>query len=86
MFEIRFSKSAGKYINKLDRVTRARIKKSLLKLSENPQDTDLDVSKLRGYQDSFRLRIGKYKALYKIIKHEIVIFVFETDSRGDVYK
>ena len=36
MFEIRFSKVAGKYLKQLDRITKERIEKSLLELAENP--------------------------------------------------
>ena len=87
MFEIRFSKVAGKYLQKLDRTTKERIKKSLLELAENPYVVkNLDVKKLAGYEDSYRLRIGKYRALYKIINNEVVVFVFDLDSRGDIYK
>lgn len=86
IFEIHFSKSAGKYIKKLDKPTKERIKRALLLLAENPYDTNLDIRRLAGYDDSFRLRIGKYRVLYKIMDNEIVIFVFDVDSRGDIYK
>ena len=46
MFEIRFSKVAGKYLQKLDRTTKERIKKSLLELAENLYVVkNLDVKK-----------------------------------------
>lgn len=87
MFEIRFSKGAGKYLKKLDRTTKDRIKKSLLELAESPYKTrNLDIKKLAGYKHSYRLRVGKFRALYKIIDKEVVIFVFDLDSRGDIYK
>ncbi|MEI3614033.1 type II toxin-antitoxin system RelE family toxin [Pseudogracilibacillus sp. SO30301A] len=86
MFKINFSKRAGKYIKKLDKPTKERIKRALLLLAENPYDTNLDIHRLAGYDDSFRLRIGKYRVLYKIMDNEIVIFVFDVDSRGDIYK
>jgi len=87
MFEIRFSKSAGKYLKKLDRTTKDRIKKSLFDLAEDPYKIrNLDIKRLAGYEDSYRLRVGKYRALYKIIDNEVVIFVFDLDSRGDIYK
>ncbi|QBK26901.1 type II toxin-antitoxin system RelE/ParE family toxin [Ureibacillus thermophilus] len=86
-YELRFSKLAAKNIKKLDRVTQERIKKSLLQLSESPFDfTKQDIKKLAGYTNSYRLRVGKYRILYTIMEHEIVIFVFNVDSRGDIYK
>lgn len=87
MFEIRFSKGAGKYLKRLDKTTKERIKKSLLELAESPyRAKNLDIKRLAGYEDSYRLRVGKYRALYRIIDNEVVIFVFDLDSRGDTYK
>ena len=37
-------------------------------------------------KDIFRLRIGDYRAIFRVIDEEIVIFVFTIDSRGDIYK
>ncbi|WP_206207706.1 type II toxin-antitoxin system RelE family toxin [Virgibacillus indicus] len=72
---------------KLDKPTKERIKKSFVKLAQNPWEANqLDIKKLAGYEDSYRLRVGKYRALYTIIESEIVIFVFDLDSRGDIYK
>ena len=38
------------------------------------------------YDDIFRLRIGKYRAIFRVIRKEIVISVITIGSRGDVYK
>ncbi len=47
-----------------------------------------DIAKIyhKDYNDIFRLRIGKYRAIFRIIDHQILIFVFDSDSRGDIYK
>lgn len=76
MFDIRFSKVAGKYLKKLDQITKERIKKTLLELAENPYKAKhLDVKKLANYEDAYRLKIGKYRAMYKIINKEVGIFI-----------
>ena len=36
--------------------------------------------------DFFRLRIGKYRAIFKINKDVITILVLDIGSRGDIYK
>ena len=36
--------------------------------------------------DFFRLRIGKYRASFKINKDVITILVLDIGSRGDIYK
>ncbi|WP_366141588.1 hypothetical protein [uncultured Helicobacter sp.] len=32
------------------------------------------------------MRIGKYRILYEIRDEEILIYAYDADSRGDVYK
>ena len=36
--------------------------------------------------DFFRLRIGKYRAIFKINKDVITILVLDIGNRGDIYK
>ncbi len=38
------------------------------------------------YTDMYRLRIGKYRAIFRIIDDELMVFVFDVGSRGDIYK
>lgn len=38
------------------------------------------------YNDIFRLRIGKYRAIFRVVNNELVILVIKIDSRGEVYK
>lgn len=44
-----------------------------------------DIKQLSG-RKAYRLRIGDYRAIYEIQKQEIVIFVLDIRTRGDVYK
>ncbi|MEE8320466.1 MAG: type II toxin-antitoxin system RelE/ParE family toxin [Gammaproteobacteria bacterium] len=37
-------------------------------------------------KDGYRLRIGDYRALYRIYENELIIEVIKLGSRGDVYK
>jgi mRNA-degrading endonuclease RelE of RelBE toxin-antitoxin system len=54
--------------------TKNQIKKSLLELAENPYwMINLNIKKLARYEDSYRLRIGKYRELYKIFYSNCVL-------------
>ncbi|WP_396953598.1 type II toxin-antitoxin system RelE/ParE family toxin [Neobacillus niacini] len=44
------------------------------------------IIKLTGYEDTFRVRIGKYRLIYQVIDESLLIFIQDIDSRGDVYK
>jgi mRNA interferase RelE/StbE len=37
-------------------------------------------------KDHFRLRIGSYRILYLIDQKEIVLYLYDGDSRGQIYK
>ncbi|MGL4903590.1 MAG: type II toxin-antitoxin system RelE family toxin, partial [Cetobacterium sp.] len=45
-----------------------------------------DIKNLKGIKDIKRLRIGSYRALFKIVNNELVILVIDIGSRGDIYK
>jgi mRNA interferase RelE/StbE len=65
-YEIDLSSDSRKYLTKLDKPTRNRILDHLNILSENPRNPELDIKKLQGYLNLFRLRVGSYRILYTI--------------------
>jgi mRNA interferase RelE/StbE len=54
-------------------------------LAATPERRDLDVRPMIG-RDGFRLRIGRYRALYRLEQDRMVILVLDVGPRGDVYK
>jgi mRNA interferase RelE/StbE len=80
--EIRLSKPAYKYLQNLDNITEKRIRDALENLKENPPKGD--IKPYKGRPKFFRLRIGKYRAIF-CIKNDIINIV-DIDSRGQVYK
>lgn len=85
-YSVETNKTVKKFLEKCD----AHIAKSFMHkakmLAENPRRTDIDTCKLQGESNNYRLRIGKYRFLYTIIDEQILIYFFEADGRGDVYK
>lgn len=50
-------------------------------------DRNIDIVSLQGHKDLLRMRIGKYRVIYKIVDGEIIIVsVIDANLRGDVYK
>lgn len=85
-YSIEFDKNAFKYLQKLDKSTRTRIVHSLQILSENPFNSELDIKRMQGAIDEFRLRVGSYRIVYSLENDKLLIFVIKIGSRGDVYK
>ncbi|WJH36608.1 type II toxin-antitoxin system RelE/ParE family toxin [Paenibacillus sp. CC-CFT747] len=85
-YEVKFYKDAIKTLQKLDRVTRNRILDHINILSENPRHPELDIKKMQGVHDQFRLRIGSYRVVFSVFNDQLIVVVIRIGSRGDVYK
>ncbi|ADC64212.1 plasmid stabilization system [Ferroglobus placidus DSM 10642] len=81
-FKIVLKKGVSKDLKKLDKIDRIRIYKTLEKL-EDP--FSLDIRKLRGLEDTYAVRIGDFRIIFKIYFDRKVIFVTRIDKRGRVY-
>ena len=45
----------------------------------------LDVKKLQGVCDQYRLRVGKYRIIFTVDKGKLIVLVVEVDHRKDIY-
>lgn len=87
-YKIKYSKNAEKFIKK-NKLIGIRFVKAFTEISRDKNlAKNYDIAKYNNsiYDDVFRLRIGKYRAIFRIIHQEILIFIFDIDSRGDIYK
>ena len=84
-YRLELSKSSKKFLDKSDRNTRERIINVIHALTENPYSYP-GIIKLTGYEDTYRVRIGKYRVIYQVVNNLLLIFIQNIDSRGDVYK
>ncbi|MEM2926434.1 MAG: type II toxin-antitoxin system RelE/ParE family toxin [Candidatus Bathyarchaeia archaeon] len=68
MFQIIVSQRARKSIEKLSEHYKRRIIELLLIFRENPVPAEYyDVKKLKGYTDTYRVRIGDIRVIYEIL-------------------
>jgi mRNA interferase RelE/StbE len=42
--------------------------------------------KLSGYDDVFRIRVGRFRVLYSVVKNRLVILILKIGHRKDVYR
>jgi len=84
--QIEIAKDAEKYISKLDKPTKKKIRDGILGLTESPPKGD--IKPLQGRKGEYRLRLGKYRILYKYSDSNVfkILHINKVDSRGDVYK
>ena len=77
MFNISFSKKANKEFEGLEKKYKERVEDALRILSFDPVPVRyFDVVKLKGVEDTYRIRIGKIRIVYNVIwkNRDIVIF------------
>ncbi len=86
MYKIIFQKQVSKFINTRTPKERIHIAEALSELGNNPFANNPDIKKLKGSNDKYRLRLGKYRFLYTITEEQILIYFYKADTRGDVYK
>ncbi|MEM3830320.1 MAG: type II toxin-antitoxin system RelE/ParE family toxin, partial [Conexivisphaerales archaeon] len=64
-----------KQLEKLDKNTRDRIVEALRVLRDEGFSRKLDVVKLRGYKNHYRLRVGKYRVLFELeAERKIIVY------------
>ena len=82
MYEVEFSESALKELNKLEKNIQYRIVKTLERIRVRPEAY---VTKLVGY-DSYRLRVGEYRVIMEINKNKLFILIIKIGHRRNIYQ
>ncbi len=83
-YEIEISRTAEKQLKKLPEKQQLRVVRAVLALAEEPHPRG--SRKLTGYDDVFRVRVGRFRVLYSIAKSRLVILVLKIGHRRDVYR
>jgi mRNA interferase RelE/StbE len=66
---------------------RNNIKNAMAKLENYPFTLkEMDVTKIRGLERTFRVRIGNYRIIFYVEKTEKTIYVTHIETRGKAYK
>lgn len=87
MFSVLVSKQAGKFLKSLDRKRQNRIIRVLETLESNPIPFRIyDMKKLRGMENSYRIRVGNIRITYELFLSDFHIKVRYIGYRGSAYK
>jgi mRNA interferase RelE/StbE len=83
-YRIEWKKSAIRELRSLPRELVSRIVNAVGELSSNPFPDG--VKKLRGAEQTFRIRIGSYRVVYTVTKATTMIEVIRVGHRKNVYE
>lgn len=84
MFSVEFSKSAEKDLKGLDKVIVKRVLTKIGLLAQNPFTRE--SIKVKGEENTFRVRIGKYRILYEVYHEAKIVLITKVDKRERVYE
>ena len=83
-YRVEVSVTAERQLRKLPRGDQVRLVRTMQALSVDPRPPG--CRKLSGYDDVFRVRVGRYRVLYEIEDRRLVIIVLKVGDRKDVYR
>ncbi|OCQ91976.1 addiction module toxin RelE [Nostoc sp. MBR 210] len=84
IYQIEITTRAAKQLKKLPEDIKVKIEEKIQELSNNPRPNG--VVKLEGEEDTYRVRLGKYRILYEIKDDLLIVKVVKISHRKDVYR
>ena len=83
-YDIEISQTAERQLKKLPRREQRRVLAAVVALGDEP--VPRGSRKLTGYDDVFRIRVGRYRVIYSVAKKKLIIIVLKIGQRKDVYR
>ena len=83
-YAIIVTKSIQKDLDSLPNDIKARVCSKLSQLSDNPRPDG--VTKLKGYENEYRIRIGDYRVRYEILNKDKTVLLLQCKHRREVYR
>ncbi|MBG1268532.1 type II toxin-antitoxin system RelE family toxin [Nostoc sp. WHI] len=84
IYEVKFTKGARKMFIKLSQELLDRIQTKIDDLAIEPRPNG--VKKLKGEENSYRIRVGDYRVIYDIFDDVLLVSVVSVGHRSEVYK
>jgi mRNA interferase RelE/StbE len=82
-YRIIIPKLVQKQLNDLPQQQRKRLISAIRLLADEPRPSG--VKKLKGYDKTYRIRVGDYRVIYKIEDQEKLILLLSSTHRKDAY-
>jgi len=84
-FKLIYHPRAVKRLTTFPRNDKKQVMEKLALLKDNPQNSNLDIRKMVNTKSSYRIRIGKIRAIYQIDFDKNIIYMYDIDYRGNIY-
>ena len=80
----KYEPSAQKQLDALKGDIHGRIVKAVRKLKDNPRP--VGCKKLKGLDDTYRIRVGDYRIVYEIHDDVLIVLVIRIAHRREAYR
>lgn len=85
MYQAKFHKKVQKFVQ-LHPSEWAKLIELAEKITQSPYPLLSNVKSMVWISNQFRIRIGDYRILYRVLESKEIIFYFDAKLRWDVYK
>ena len=85
MYEVRLSRRARRYYERVDADTARRLGRCFEALSKDPYGGG-DIKPLKGMKGVYRFRVGDLRVIYEVEVDKRVVKVYSILPRGEAYK
>ena len=82
-YQIVIPKPAQKQLDSISKIERDRLILTLRSLADDPRPNG--VKKLKGYDNTYRVRGGDYRIIYEIKDRELIVLLLSVSHRKDAY-
>ncbi|TAF76361.1 MAG: type II toxin-antitoxin system RelE/ParE family toxin [Bacteroidetes bacterium] len=82
--KIEISRKFYKDLKKINQVTQNELVEVIDKIEQENNISSLDIKKMIGYENYFRVRIGKYRLGIKITNE--CVYILRVAKRDEIYK
>jgi len=83
-YTVEIKPAAKRQIKKLPLTIQAQIIQTLAELELDPRP--INVRKLSGEENAYRVRVGDYRIVYEIYDQVLVVVVVKVGNRRDIYR
>ena len=82
-YRVIIPKPVQKQLNNLPKTQRDRLISAIRLLAQVPRPNG--VKKLKGYNKTYRIRIGNYRVIYRIQDKKMLVLILSATHRKDAY-
>jgi mRNA interferase RelE/StbE len=86
MFTVKIKRKALKNLAKIDQEQKRHLKETILLLKNDPIPfKKIDICKLKGYDNTYRIRIGMIRIVYDVLWKQKTILIHYVGTREKAY-